>query len=129
MAKKPRRASTKTSAPVGRSTVGEICSVIKHASWALVVCFGVYELRGCIEALAGKDTFAKIAIGLLADFKVSIAWMAAASAAGVAVRERRLRQKTVERLEGRIHELETDIDPHRTSSHLTKTGQTNPGDR
>ena len=111
-----------------RSTVGEVCSVIKTVVWGAVAIVGLFMFKDCIVALAGKQTAANIVLNFLVDFKVSIAWAIAGGSAIFAQRERKLRQNTVARLEGRIHELETDVDPNRTSSHLTTKGKTNPGD-
>ena len=113
----------------GRSTTGEICLVIKTIVWGAVAAYGMSCLRDILIAMAGKQTIANVVLSLLANVQVSIAWGLAVGAAGYGVVERKLRQKTVSRLEGRIHELESNIDSNRTSSHLTPEGTTNPGDR
>jgi hypothetical protein len=49
--------------------------------------------------------------------------------AGYGVGQRRLRKKDNARLSSELAIQQQKIDPHRTSSHLTKHGMTNPHDK
>jgi hypothetical protein len=83
------------------------------------------------RSLAGKMTFAQIGMSLLGDLKISdgVAYMFGAGGVGYGYKERRLRQRTIERLSSRIEDLEKGKDPRRSSSNLTKRGTTRQGDR
>jgi hypothetical protein len=83
-----------------------------------------------VLALAGQQTKAAIGIRILANVRLSAAlgWGVGAGGAGYGLLQRRLKGRDVARLSGRIHELEMEKDPGRTSSRLTKQGTTNPGD-
>lgn len=84
-----------------------------------------------VESLAGKSTTLLLSWGLdlVADWRVSISVTLAGFAGLWALLERRVRQRTVERLHRRINELETKVDPNRSTSSLTPRGKTNPRDR
>jgi hypothetical protein len=90
----------------------------------------VYFVTHALEALAGKSTDANIFVSLLANMEISVALAWGVGVAGVAYgrHQRGLRKTTIARLQGRIHDLETNIDPNRTSSRLTPQGDTNPED-
>ena len=108
-----------------------IASVLKTAiAWGGAVWITYWMFR-TVATLAGRQTGADIDVGFLADVKVStaLAWALTSMAGGVAVRERRLRKSTIERLSRRTEELEQRLDPKRSSSALTRRGETNPIDR
>lgn len=110
----------------------QICKTFRHALWAGVAVFGIYNLPPVLEVIAGKET----ALSLIASFlintgtgkSIGAAWIVAIAAMIVAYRERRLRKSTVERLATRIREFEKIADPGRTTSGLTIRGDTRPGD-
>ncbi len=80
-----------------------------------------------VDSLAGKTTFADIGIRMLFDSRVlAIIFGGGGIVYGIA--ERRLRQDTVKKFQPRIRELEQRLDPKRSSSSLTETGETNPKD-
>lgn len=87
--------------------------------------------KDAIIAFAGHSTSLLVQAGLsvFADLRVSISLALAGSCAAWAVLERVIRQKRVEQLHKRVKELETGIDPQRSSSRLTPKGKTNPRDR
>jgi hypothetical protein len=89
-----------------------------------------YCLVLIVQALAGRYTFADIGLNLLGNitFSKGAAWVFGGGGIGMAWRERRLRHKVNETLGARVSELEQQIDSRRTSSKLTKRGQTNPRD-
>lgn len=98
--------------------------------WGCIVLIFRYGYLG-IEALSGKSTLADIGVSFLSDIKISIAIAWAAGLGGMAYghKQRKLRKDTIERLVGRIHDLEGELDPNRTSSKLTKRGDTRPEDK
>lgn len=83
-----------------------------------------------IGSLAGQQTTADIGVNILGDLKLSDVFgvIFGGSAIVYGWRQRVLRRDTVERLQGRIRELERRIDPHRSSSMLTERGDTRPED-
>lgn len=84
-----------------------------------------------VLALAGKTTIAEIAARFVANIGISqsLAWLLSGGGVAYGIRERKLRQKTVKRLQTRIQDLEKRIDPKRSSSELTPLGETHPRDR
>lgn len=104
--------------------------LVSLIQWAGLVTIAFFAYRS-IECLAGQATFADVGIEILADVNVSkaLAWVFGASGALYGLRQRSLRKTTVERLQDRVRELETGIDPGRSSSGLTPRGNTNPEDR
>ena len=98
--------------------------------WGAIVLIARYGYLS-IESLAGQNTLADIGINFLSNIKVSVALAGAAGAGGLIYgeRQRKLRKNTVERLQGRIRELETKIDPNRSTSDLTHRGDTRPEDK
>lgn len=103
-------------------------TAIRTAGWL----FAAWMAFGCIEALAGKTTAVDVAltmaISAFAKFEVLLAVALTGSAVAWAVVERVLRLRKVEQMQGRIRELETRIDPKRSTSGLTRRGKTNPKD-
>lgn len=78
----------------------------------------------------GKHTFADVGVRFLADVRIGNALSYAVGAGGIAygARQRKLRGDTIQKMGDRIKELETAIDPNRSSSGLTKRGHTRPED-
>lgn len=98
--------------------------------WGGIVLISRYAYL-TVESLAGQNTLADIGINFLSDIKVSVglAWGACAGGIIYGERQRKLRKNTVERLQGRIRDLETEIDPDRSTSNLTHRGDTRPEDK
>lgn len=100
----------------------------------LLICltsFGIVYLGGhAIEALAGKETDANILVSMIGTVEISmmLSWVFGAGGIAYGKAQQKLRKSTVERLHGRIESLEAELDPKRTSSKLTKRGDTNPED-
>ena len=86
-----------------------------------------------LKAFAGKASYAdlKLAVSMLANTKFELSAAVALTGSGWAygLAQRKLRRNTVERLQGRITDLEQAADPKRTSSHLTKRGATRKEDK
>jgi hypothetical protein len=87
---------------------------------------------GALREFAGKATEVSVAFGLLLNALIELKFLAAISLTGAACAwaavERWLRHRKVESMQARIRELETAIDPNRSTSGLTPRGQTNPRD-
>lgn len=102
---------------------------LKAAAWV----FAAYCLWGILDSLAGRTTDVSVslkgAISLLADLKFAVTITLAGAAAAWAAIERWLRHRTIRNLQSRIRELETAVDPGRTSSGLTEKGTTHPRDK
>lgn len=109
------------------STAAVLTALIRWGGLCFVVYYGVYKP---VEALAGNETIANIAVSLLANIRINraLAWVLAGGSMAYGLRERKLRQRTIGRLEGQIRRLETKEDRRRSSSKLTRQGRTNPGD-
>jgi len=94
-----------------------------------------------IDKISGKDTNAAIDLNLNADANIIlsilnkigiekiICWTIIIISLFYAWIQQRLRYKKTAYLQNRIEELEKQIDPHRTSSGLTNTGETPKEDR
>jgi hypothetical protein len=87
-----------------------------------------------VDSLAGKTTLANIVLSLLTDMKVSegvaYAFGAFFGGGGIAYGEvqRRLRRRVTRDQANRAALRERRIDPNRSSSNLTPSGDTNPED-
>lgn len=87
-----------------------------------------YLFYQCANVLAGKYTFAQIGMSFLGNLKLTdgAALLATSGSIAWGARERRLKKDAIERLTERIKQLELKVDPNRTSSKLTKRGDTPP---
>lgn len=89
-------------------------------------------MADALKAFAGKTSLADLnfVVGALADMKFRIGATIALTGSGwiYGLRQRQLRRNTIERLATRNTELETKIDPNRTSSQITKRGTTRKED-
>jgi len=113
---------------------GGIAEEVGKSIRVLLICAAAvaitYLLGHAIESLSGKETDANIIVSLLGKIEISVVLSWVVGAAGVVYgrSQMKLRKATIERLHGRIKSLEEGIDPGRTTSKLTKSGDTNPGD-
>lgn len=96
--------------------------------WVALVCIAWIGYLS-ITALAGKETTANVLLGVLANVQTSsaIAWILALLAILWGLGERKLRQRVIQRHEGSSREREEEHDQNRSSSNLTKTGDTPVG--
>ena len=94
----------------------------------IVACF--YCLYLIVESLAGKTTAADIALKAITDLELDrgVLYLLTGGTTFWAIRERKLRKKKTKDIEAHVKELEERIDPNRTSSNLTETGDTHPED-
>jgi len=98
--------------------------------WGAIVMIARYGYLA-IDSLSGKSTLADIGVNFLSNIKVSVALAWSAGVGGIiyGVNQRKLRKDTIERLQKRIQELESNIDSNRTTSNLTPRGDTRPEDK
>jgi hypothetical protein len=93
----------------------------------------IWVAFSALETFAGLSTNVSVVLSLalsaLFETKFIISITLAGSCAVWAAAERMLRYRGIERLQGRIKELETAIDPKRSTSGLTPRGMTNPRDK
>jgi hypothetical protein len=95
------------------------------------VCFISYMGFLSVDALAGKTTLAQLGLHFIGDVRINeaLAWFLSGAFGVYGLNERRLRRKNILRTASQIHELESRIDPNRTSSNLTPRGTTRREDR
>jgi hypothetical protein len=101
-------------------------SAIKYGGFVWMSYFAYLSL----VALAGQTTFTSIVVDVLGGVKTStsLGWFVGIAGAVYGFIQRSLRKDVVERLSGRIKQLEQEIDPRRSSSRLTVRGDTRPED-
>jgi hypothetical protein len=108
-------------------------AVARLCKW-IPICVICYFGYLSISALAGKATLAQFGLWIFADLKATKAFSHVVTSlfglGGVTFgyRERKLRQKNIERMSAQLTEYEIKIDPKRSSSRLTKKGSTRPED-
>lgn len=87
---------------------------------------GFYFAAQIAAAWAGKETLAHVAIYVMTNLEKTDAtpWLLSLTCAGWAIVATSLMKRKTRYFEQRIHELETRIDPARTSSGLTNSGDT-----
>jgi hypothetical protein len=94
-----------------------------------------YCASEAIRHLAGQQTGATISIVLNfltktgSGVTTGVSLVTAVLATFYGLKERQLRYRKVEHLQGRVRELESKLDVNRTTSGLTPQGRTNPRDR
>src|SRR5438105_4597583 len=95
--------------------VGRTVRILIIAGACVAVAYFIGEV---LISFAGKSTNAEVAVNLIGDLRVSIAiaWGAAAGGLLYGRAQRKLRGQAVERLTKRVAELETELDPRRSSS-------------
>jgi hypothetical protein len=95
--------------------------------------FAFWCLYLATDTVAGKTTAFQAALtvgfSLLWDIRFVVAFSLAGAATAWGTAERMLRHRKVNYLQGRIKELEEQIDPKRSTSGLTTKGRTHPRDR
>ncbi len=98
--------------------------------WGCLLGIGIC-IAFATSRLAGKATLAQIGMSFVGDIRVSdaVAYMFGAAGVGYGVLERRLRHKKTKSMAAYSAELETKLDPNRSSSGLTPEGTTRDEDR
>ena len=110
----------------GVQSIGTLNNLIRYGAWVLIARYGYLS----IEALAGETTSLNFLHVVTFEFlSRTLPWWILTIAFGYwAFRQTRLRKQKTEQLTARIKELETRIDPNRTSSGLLPSGDTHPDD-
>ncbi len=100
--------------------------VLKYGTFMFVAWMGYLS----IKCFAGQTTFADVGLKVLGDIRVNAAlgWVAGGGGIAYGLAQRKLRSKTIQRLESRVSTTEKKLDEKRTSSRLTKGGDTHPKD-
>lgn len=108
--------------------IGSVIHTVVPWTAAVLIAF---VFQKSVSSFAGRYTFAQIGMTFLGDFRISetVAYLFGAGGVFYGVKRHRLQQKNVERMAGRIAELERGIDPKRSSSRLTPRGKTRPEDK
>ena len=109
---------------------GAIVSVVNNmVKWGGLLGISYFVYR-TIQSLAGEHTIANIAIRIITNLKINqwLAYVIGIAGIGYGCMQKRSRKRTIEHLSERKEELEKMLDPKRTSSMLTKRGETNPED-
>lgn len=91
----------------------------------------VFFVAQIFIAYAGENTQADVAINLIAGIQADrwVAYIIALLGTGYGLRQRKLRQRAIERLTVRPKQLEQDMDPDRSSSDILPDGRTREEDR
>jgi hypothetical protein len=112
-----------------RATEGVAGVLITFFKWG-AVAFVFYQLKETAVGLAGKLTMADIGIKVAGNLAISqaLAWALGVGSAGYGIVQNKLRKDVVQRLQGRIQQLERQRDARRTSSNLTPRGDTRAED-
>jgi hypothetical protein len=99
-------------------------------NFGLCFSFIAWCILEAVRSLSGLSTHADISITLMSRMEIAatISLLCGAGGTIYGFQQRQVRRKVVRRLHGRIATLERRLDPHRTSSHLTPSGDTNPED-
>jgi lysylphosphatidylglycerol synthetase-like protein (DUF2156 family) len=131
------KAETKPQPSTFRWFMGNVFSLLRrHGNFicgCILIGFCVYETGGAVKAYAGRSSDVQLNFwlsfmaNLRAEFVLSITL--AGLSIGLYLRERSKHRETRERLTKRITALESQLDPNRTSSHLTTKGLTRKDDR
>lgn len=107
--------------------VGQTARTFIRAGGAVFVAYMAKEV---LTELAGRDTNANILVNFLGSVSVNVAlaWTLAGCGVVYGMQQHRLRKRTVSALASRKSRLERQIDPSRSSSGLTRSGDTHPED-
>ena len=94
--------------------------------WGVLLVLG-YELfkvaPGMVADISGENTQFHL------DISVALSWVLSIGAVAMWARERRHKQREIERLGNELEDCRNTVDPNRGSSHLTTKGQTRKGDQ
>lgn len=118
---------------LGTHESAQIYSTIRTAIRTVGVVVIFYFLFQCVGEFAGTSTDLAVAGSFVLAALINLKFAFAIALTGLACAwgavERYLRQRQINQFSSRIRELETTIDPNRSSSQLTPWGGTNPQDR
>lgn len=96
-----------------------------------MIAIAGHYILGTANVLAGRQTDASFVVQLLVNVQADrwIAYILAGCSVGYGLNERRLRRNDIKRLTNQTSELESRINPTRTSSGLLPDGTTRGEDR
>lgn len=135
MASLPAAQKTEADNRLAFKKIDAVVTIIKAVckyGWPVWCMYFVFRI---VEVLAGKATFASffmsIAVSVFGNDKIFKVILCVLAGGGIVYGEgqRRLRRRDIERLTPRPRQLESLIDPNRTTSGLTTQGTTRPEDR
>jgi hypothetical protein len=111
--------------------IDQIYRTVRTGFRSLATFGSVWAFTDALTVLAGQDT--NVALSAILSFvgrvDVFLSFSLTAVCVIWALGERKLRQRAIQRLEQRPRDLERMIDPQRSTSGLTKTGETHPEDK
>lgn len=96
----------------------------------VLIGYCAHEAQIALSNLAGSSTNLSMLMSLSANKDLVDIASLAFGGAGITygVRERRAKRRVIEHQGNRIKDLETDVDPERSSSGLSEDGSTHPDD-
>lgn len=108
-----------------------VYNLIKYAMMCMLIAWLAYIAKEITFGLAGKTTLAEIGVSIMlaTSTRERISYAANFLLVLLVFREWHLRRKKVKKLAKRVVDLERHIDPNRSSSQLTSTGDTRREDR
>lgn len=106
---------------------GQVLTVAVRWGFAFLIAM---QMSQAVQSMAGKQTDADVNINAIFGIEVKDVLMSSVAVGGVlyGLRQRQLRQDTIQENSEYQKALEQVHDPTRTSSHLTTRGTTNPKD-
>lgn len=128
MAKGTSLAASREKIALLRERVTQRYSLARLAIKATAWVVAAWIFRDMVANLAGRETLVALKFAFFGDWRFTASMSLAGAGCAWAAVERWLKHRTVKQMAARIKELETQIDPNRTSSRLTSEGKTNPKD-
>lgn len=91
----------------------------------------LYCVWQMVEAVAGQETTANVIVRLIGELEIDrwVAYILAGVGIIYGLRQKHLRERSIERLTTYPEQLEKRLDPNRSSSNLTAKGKTRPEDK
>ena len=113
---------------LAQSITKVVTTGFRYGAFAFIAWMGFRS----VQAVAGQITLAEISVGvkfLMSEEKSKIfSWAVGVAGAVYGWKQRTFRKDDVERRSQRIADLERKLDSRRSSSRLSKRGDTNPED-
>ena len=98
---------------------------------SLLIWFAIALVaNNAVTAIAGKTTIADVGVNLVTDIRISetVSYLLGALGIGYGLKQRKMRKRSIVVQSKRITDLEAKVDPVRSSSELTETGDTRTED-
>jgi hypothetical protein len=108
-----------------------IIAVARLAIYGTVFVLSVRYIAGAFMVYAGKQSYADLSLSLVGKLSLDrwLAYIFGSGGVAYGMLERNLRKSNIKRMRGQTSEFELRMDPKRTSSGLTRTGDTRREDR